>query len=136
MGTQGSPKGIGVPYWPDAGEGGYDPDPLTHSEVPSSLTPFDEFIGGSGGVLKGGKSGAEMAIHFEPTPFDHPVFIMFSSGTTGLPKCMVHGAGGAPSVRTPRANPHSMDERVLPSVRDGSTTSSSTRPLRFAEFVS
>ncbi|RKZ17350.1 acetoacetate--CoA ligase [bacterium] len=26
--------------------------------------------------------------------FDHPLFIMFSSGTTGLPKCMVHGAGG------------------------------------------
>ncbi len=27
-------------------------------------------------------------------PFDHPLFIMFSSGTTGLPKCMVHAAGG------------------------------------------
>ncbi len=27
-------------------------------------------------------------------PFDHPLFIMFSSGTTGLPKCMVHSAGG------------------------------------------
>jgi acetoacetyl-CoA synthetase len=28
-------------------------------------------------------------------PFDHPLFIMFSSGTTGKPKCIVHGAGGA-----------------------------------------
>ncbi len=33
-------------------------------------------------------------IQFEQLPFDHPVFIMFSSGTTGKPKCLVQGAGG------------------------------------------
>ncbi len=33
-------------------------------------------------------------LDFEQLPFDHPVFIMFSSGTTGKPKCMVQGAGG------------------------------------------
>jgi acetoacetyl-CoA synthetase len=33
-------------------------------------------------------------LEFARLPFDHPVYIMYSSGTTGLPKCMVHGAGG------------------------------------------
>ena len=35
-----------------------------------------------------------LEIEFEQLPFDHPLFIMFTSGTTGLPKCMVQGAGG------------------------------------------
>jgi acetoacetyl-CoA synthetase len=34
-------------------------------------------------------------IPFEQLPFDHPLYILFSSGTTGVPKCIVHGAGGA-----------------------------------------
>ena len=33
-------------------------------------------------------------IKFEQLPFDHPLYIMFSSGTTGLPKSIVHSAGG------------------------------------------
>jgi acetoacetyl-CoA synthetase len=31
---------------------------------------------------------------YEHLPFDHPLYILYSSGTTGVPKCIVHGAGG------------------------------------------
>jgi len=41
--------------------------------------------------MAGGKAGS---IEFEQLPFNHPGFIMFSSGTTGKPKCMVQGGGG------------------------------------------
>ncbi len=38
--------------------------------------------------------GGDDGLAFARLPFDHPLFIMYSSGTTGLPKCMVHSAGG------------------------------------------
>lgn len=38
------------------------------------------------------RSGGEP--EFTPLPFAHPLYILYSSGTTGVPKCIVHGAGG------------------------------------------
>jgi len=37
---------------------------------------------------------AGAALETEPLPFDHPAYVLFSSGTTGKPKCLVHRAGG------------------------------------------
>jgi acetoacetyl-CoA synthetase len=45
-------------------------------------------------MIRYGDSKEAAAFIFEPLPFNHPLYIMYSSGTTGPPKCIVHSAGG------------------------------------------
>lgn len=50
---------------------------------------LDDFL-----VLGKLDDGSYPPLVYEQVPFDHPLFIMFTSGTTGPPKCMVHSVGG------------------------------------------
>ena len=74
---------------------------LLQKELPSLnrvvVVPFlDASIAPAGNMTAWPEYGSAFdgAPDFHRAPFDHPLYIMFSSGTTGLPKCMVHSVGG------------------------------------------
>jgi acetoacetyl-CoA synthetase len=61
------------------------------------IVPFLEEhpeLAGLRGAVRFPQYAAPGALAFAQLPFDHPLYILYSSGTTGAPKCIVHGAGG------------------------------------------
>jgi acetoacetyl-CoA synthetase len=67
---------------------------IEHTVVVPFLSDAPDIAGLRNATLWHDFLAPQAAPVYEPLPFDHPLYIMYSSGTTGVPKCIVHGAGG------------------------------------------
>jgi acyl-coenzyme A synthetase/AMP-(fatty) acid ligase len=67
-----------IPYLEPSGQGAQSLAGIRNA------TSWDDFVAGFDAA----------PIDYVRLPFDHPLYILYSSGTTGVPKCIVHGAGG------------------------------------------
>ncbi len=92
-------------------------------QMPSVRAAFIvDYLGQAAGVAAGIDRAEQLAeavapyeaapVTFERLPFDHPIYILFSSGTTGIPKCIVHSAGGT-------LIQHVKEQRLNAGIRDG-----------------
>jgi len=64
------------------------------SAVPGARRYGDILAEASGARASGARAPGAEVPEYKALPFSHPLYIMYSSGTTGVPKCIVHGAGG------------------------------------------
>lgn len=64
------------------------------AELSAKLPTIEQSIIGVAGWERFVSPHRGTALSFTPLPFNHPLYILYSSGTTGVPKCIVHGAGG------------------------------------------
>lgn len=68
---------------------------VVHSDIGEAQRSATQRSASKAGVRRYADAAASLTeepkLHFEQLPADHPVYILYSSGTTGAPKCIVHG---------------------------------------------